>query len=331
MKKQQNLASTPKRTALAPVIAVALAIALLAMPLAGCNSAQPTQKQLSDAAVTFTDDLGSEITVDKPQRVVATLSSFAQTWQLAGGTNLVGLTDDAKTEGNVELPADVQYVGNYDSLNLEAIIALKPDFVILTGAARYKQTDLQEALKSSNINAAYFNVTHFEDYLRLLKTLTDITGRADLYEANGAAVQTKINDITAKVPAAKDGKQPSALFFITESGGARVQNGATMPGRVLVDLGCTNVADTTPSLLSEFSIEGLIEADPDYIFVLPMGNSPDATAANIATLESNPAWENIPAVKKGNYIKVDQEHFLYKPNNHWDESYKIIFDALYSK
>lgn len=57
--------------------AAALAASVLALSLAACGSAEPAA---SDAAtsgaaaqasgVTFTDDLGNEVTVDNPQRVV---------------------------------------------------------------------------------------------------------------------------------------------------------------------------------------------------------------------------------------------------------------------
>lgn len=323
-----------KKVILSKVVACVLAGALSSMMLLGCSKPAPEPEPAIDASaetpqpgpVSFTDSLGNEVTVDNPQRVVTCLSSFAQVWQLAGGENLVGLTEDAQTEGNVQLPADIEYVGNYDSLNLEAIIALEPDFVVLSAAARYKQTDLQDALKGAGINYAYFNVTHFEDYLKMLRVFTDITARPDLYEENGLAVETKIADIIATVPT---DKKPTAVFFITESRGTRIQDGETMPGRILTELGAVNLADVEASSLSEFSIEALIEANPDYIFVLPMGNGPDATAANLAVLEDNPAWAQLGAVQAGNYFKVDQEHFLYKPNNHWDESYQIIFDSLY--
>jgi iron complex transport system substrate-binding protein len=308
-------------------LTLTFALALGAVPLSACITA-PTLD--GPGSYTFTDDLGNRVVVNNPQRVVACLSSFAQTWQLAGGEALVGLTEDAKTEGNVALPSGVQYVGNYDSLNLEAIVALEPDFVILSAASRYRQTDLKEALRASGITIAYFNVTHFEDYLRMLKTFTDITGRADLYAANGTDVQEKIEAIKAQVATfAVTGKKPTVVFFITESRGTRIQNGETIPGRILTELGCTNLADTNASQLTEFSIEALIQANPDFVFVLPMGNNPQAIAANLAVLEGNPAWNTIPAVRNGHYFKVDQEHYLYKPNNHWDQSYQILFDRLY--
>jgi iron complex transport system substrate-binding protein len=336
--------STPR--GLVPVLSAALA-ALLAVsllaPLAACQGGEPAAEEPAAApagniaaagSVTFTDDLGTEITVENPQRVIATLASFADTWQLAGGT-LVGVTDDATTLEGLLLPADVTTIGSYSELNVETIATLEPDFVILSSAPTYKQTEIASALAELGIPAAYFNITHFEDYLRMLKIFTDITGRADLYEANGLAVQTSIDGIEQQAAdastTAANGKQPTAFFIITSVGrGVAVQNSKTMAGRMLTELGVTNLADEYPSLLNEFSIEGLLEADPDYIFVLPMGNDPKAAEAGLkAGLEDNPAWAELRAVKEGRYIYVDQEHFLYKPNSRWAESYQILFDHLY--
>ena len=90
------------------------AAAALALVLAGCGQQEgeapaadaPQQEQQAPEApaaeatapgpVTFTDDMGNEVTVDNPQRVVACMGSFANAWELAGGT-LVGVSDDALT------------------------------------------------------------------------------------------------------------------------------------------------------------------------------------------------------------------------------------------
>ena len=46
-------------------------------------------------------------------------------------------------------------------------------------------------------------------------------------------------------------------------------------GEMLSDLGCVNVADSNASLLEELSLEAILAADPDYIFVVLQGS--DAT------------------------------------------------------
>jgi iron complex transport system substrate-binding protein len=291
--------------------------------------AQTTDAPAAPGPYDFVDDLGKKVHVDNPQRVVSVMPSFAEMWQLSGGSELVGVTDDALTEaGSLKLSEDVALIGLYNAPNLESILALTPDFVLLS-AATPEHVALQEALTNAGIQAAYFKVTHFEDYLRVMQVMTDITARPDLYKQHGTDVQDKIQSIIAKVPV-QSGEKPKALVLITFSRGSRVQSSETMPGQMLKQLGCDNLADENPSLLQDFSIEAVIEQDPDYIFVIPMGNSPEAATANLdAAIEGNPAWKDVSAVKNGNYVLLDQDYFLYKPNNRWDQSYQILYDAIY--
>lgn len=65
--------------------------------------------------------------------------------------------------------------------------------------------------------------------------------------------------------------QPSVLLMITYSGGIRPQSSSSMTGKMLADLGCHNIVDDNPSLLKDFSVENIIETDPDYIFVTLWG------------------------------------------------------------
>ena len=338
-----------------PAVGVMLALAG-ALALGGCTSAPAGSEvasgkgdaeavQPQDAApaaqpaapVTVPDDSGADVTVENPQRVVACMGSFASIWELAGGT-LVGASDDAFTLSGYDLvSADVQKVGDFSNLNLEAILALQPDLVIMTNGTGGRggdssQTELKEALAASGVPTAYFQVTTFEDYLRMLRICCDITGRDDLYQANGQATADRIAAIVDKVPAASADGAPTALVLTTYSGGTRVQASSTMTGAMLSDLGVRNVVDDNPSMLKDFSLESIIELDPDYIFVIPMGDDEEAARKALEDQTAgNPAWATLSAVQNGNYVVLDPHLFQYKPNNHWDESYQVLFDTIYGK
>ena len=49
------------------------------------TDASPSEETDSETAVTFTDDLGRQVTADRPERVVCLIGSFADIWYLAGG------------------------------------------------------------------------------------------------------------------------------------------------------------------------------------------------------------------------------------------------------
>ncbi|HBC99712.1 MAG TPA: ABC transporter substrate-binding protein, partial [Lachnoclostridium sp.] len=120
--------------------------------------------------------------------------------------------------------------------------------------------------------------------------------------------------------------------LITYSGGAVAQNSKTMTGNMLNDLGCKNIADENQSLLKEFNMESIVKEDPDYIFVIPMGNDDTLAMKNLKeSIEKNPAWNGLTAVKNNRYILLPKEKFLYKPNEKWAESYQYLSEILYGK
>ncbi|MDR2035323.1 MAG: ABC transporter substrate-binding protein [Coriobacteriales bacterium] len=319
------------------VSVMALAALLSLSLLAGCQSSGTDEPKAEECAVagpvTFTDDLGNEVTVDNPGRVIATMGSFGKIWELAGGT-LVGVSDDVDTYSGYALSSpEVGRVGDFTSIDLEKVIALEPDFVILTGvstgrAGSASQVDLRETLEASGITTAYFTVTTFSDYLRMLDICTQITGRTDLAATNGTEVQADIDAIVAKVPA--DSK-PRVLLMTTFSGGTRVQNSKTQTGAMLADLGVVNIADENPSLLSDFSLEAVIESNPDFIFVVPMGENAEAAMKSLKEMTTaSPAWNQLDAVVKGNYITLEPGLFQFKPNEKWADAYQELFNYLYA-
>lgn len=329
------------RVALAGALAVVLACATAGC---GCTGGADAEGALpvgdasgyadgsasASAPQVFTDDVGSTVSVDHPTRVVACMGSLAKMWELAGGT-LVGASDDAFANYGIDA-SGVARIGDFSEPSLEAIIALSPDFVIMTSGTggRGKDTSqlgLKEALEASGISVAYFEVTTFDDYLRVLRAFCDITGRDDQYERFGAAVSDRIDEIKAAVPA---GSAPTALVMTTYSGGVRVQDSSTMTGAMLADLGVRNLADENASLLKDFSFESLVALDPDYLFVVPMGNDAEAAQRNLGeTLAANPAWNTLSAVRNGRCTMLDADLFLYKPNERWAESYETLYGCLY--
>ena len=282
-----------------------------------------------EVGYTFTDDLGNQVTVSSHERVVAGMGSFANIWELAGGT-LVGASSDAFSDYHIK--SDAEKVGDFSSLNAETIIALDPDFVILTGANSGRgggvaQTDLKDTLQTAGIAVAYFNVTTFDDYLRMLKTCCDITGDTEAYEENGAEIAKEIDVIKKKA----EGKSAGSVAVLTTySGGTRVQASSTQTGTMLAELGASNITDADKSLLSDYSLESLVKADPDFIFLLPMGDSDEAAQKALKDqTTANPAWNELSAVKTGRVITLDPKLFLYKPNNNWDDAYEELYEALY--
>ena len=102
----------------------------------------------------------------------------------------------------------------------------------------------------------------------MLKICTDITGRSDLYEKNGLDVQKQIEEAEARA----DGSAPTVLYLRTSTKSIQAKTSeGNVCGEILANLGCVNVADSDETLLESLSLEAIMRADPDYIFVTPQG------------------------------------------------------------
>lgn len=275
--------------------------------------------------LTFTDAQGYEVTLQSWQTVVSLYGSFAETWLLAGG-ELAGVTSDAQQERQLALGEDVAIVGTVKEPNLEEILAVQPDFLILS-ADIAAQVKMHDALAEAQIPHAYYRVDTFDEYLAMLEQFCQMTGRQDLYQQNGLAVQQQIDDVLAAV---EGQTAPTVLLLRTFATGAKAKGDDNLAGVILRDLGADNLVTRHESLLEDLSIEEIIEADPDYIFITVMGASEASGLAYLAdTLEANPAWPQLSAVQNDRYILLPKELFHYKPNARWGESYAYLAKILY--
>ncbi|MBR1851913.1 MAG: ABC transporter substrate-binding protein [Lachnospiraceae bacterium] len=276
-------------------------------------------------AVTFTDDLGREVTVTDHDRVATLIGSFTDIWLLAGG-NVVAAANDSWDSLGLELDGSTVNLGAILTPDVEQLIAAQPDLVIAS-ANTEADVEMEEILTQAGITVAYFAVSDFQEYLHMLDICTDITGRKDLYEQNGLAVQEQIETVLARV----DGSAPRILFLRAAASSVKAKGSkGNVCGEMLDALGCVNIADSDNGLLDELSMEAIIAEDPAYIFVTVQGNDTNAAMRNVEELlVSNPAWGALAAVQNGNYYMLDKRLFNLKPNARWGEAYEILADILY--
>jgi len=290
--------------------------------LAGCSKSEATTG--THQGYCFTDDLGNKVVISNPSRVISLFGSYTQVWQLSGG-EVIAATYDAVNERALNL-GDAEIIGTVKEPNIEKIISLNPDFILLSAdiASHIKAAD---TLKKAEIAFAFFKVEQFDDYLKMLNILTDITGRKDLYKKNGTELKNKIDAIIKK--ADKTGTRPSVLYLRAYSTGVKSKGEDDMVGTMLKDLGAENIASKYPSMLENLNTEQIILANPDFIFITTMGQDEKAIEEVKKSVLNNKALKDINAIKNDNVYILDKEHFHYKPNNKWAESYEILYKVLY--
>lgn len=255
--------------------------------------------------------------------VVCLYGSFAEAWLHAGG-QLVGVTEDAITERGLD--TDAQIIGTTKTPNLELILALEPDWVILSEDIA-GQMSAMEVLEGAGIACTAFRVDTWQDYVAMMDVFTLRTGRRDVYENE---VLPMAADIEAIIEKARAQTAPEVLLLRAFSTGAKAKGTDNLAGVMLSDLGCVNLADKHPSLLEELSLESIVMENPEWIFVSIMGSGEEAALSALdATLGQNPAFQALTAVQEGRMVVLPKDLFHYKPNIRWSESYAYLYEMLY--
>jgi iron complex transport system substrate-binding protein len=275
----------------------------------------------------FHDDMGREVSVDSPKRVAALLGSYADIWYLAGG-EICASADDAWEDFDLPLPEDAVNLGMTKELSLEKLFQADPDFVLASSNTK-GNVEWMDTLEAAGIPVAYFEVSDFEDYLRVLKICTDILGTPDRYAQYGTALKAEIDSLIASAQAREN--QPDILF-VRAGSSAKYTKAKTAENHfvcgMLKDLGTFNIAEKAPVLLDGLSTEEILLSDPDFILFTTMGDE-KAGQVYMESLISDPVWQTLTAVQAGRVHQLPKDLFQYKPNALWGEAYAYLIQLLY--
>lgn len=292
---------------------------LIVFLLSACS-----KKAESQDYFVFTDNLSREISVKSHDRTAALIGSLAQIWMLAGG-DVVACPDDGWTDLELDLSEDTVNLGKISKLNLESLIAAKPDF-ILASPNNNQQLTWKDSFDSMKIPAAYLEVYDFDDYLHVLDIFTDMTGRKDLYQKYGESVKAEIDEILKQ----KRQDSTKVLCMLASSAYLKAKNSeSSIMGAMLSELGCINLADSESSLLENLNIEYILKEDPEYIFITQRGDDEEGMKKYVATyFDEYPLFKKLSAVKNGNVYFMDKTLYNLKPNHRWAEAYRGLLEIL---
>ena len=299
---------------------------LLALLLCGCSA--PAEENGAEG-YTFTDDLDRTVTVTSTERVAALLGSYADIWLLAGGT-VCAAADDAWDDFDLPLSEDTVNLGGTKDLSLEALLASAPTFV-LASTNTPQHLEWESALQGAGITVAYFDVSSFDDYLRMLKTCTELTGNEESYARYGESVAAVVEEVTSHSRAAMEEDAATVLVLRASASSIRAKNSeGNVLGELLGDMGCRNIADSDSNLLENLSVESIYLQNPDHIFIVQVGDDAAGMKENLNRFfAENPLWLELDAVKNDRVHYMDKRLFNLKPNAYWGESYIRLEEILF--
>jgi len=305
--------------------ALLAAVMVLALLLTGCGGEQQKAAD-SSTFVTVTDDLGRQVELKaKPARIVVTSASFLEPLEAVGGADLVVGRPDSKTK-MPDYAKDITSVGKVYQIDTEKVLACQPDLVIINKGMNEK---LVEALEGSGIKTLVLDMKSYEDVKREVTMLAAVTGNKDKGEALIKDMDEKIAAVKNSIPA--DKRRVSIIHSTSQ--GLSVQLDGSIAGSVAKMLGWENVASGSKPLeknpdAAPYSIESLVEQNPEIIFVTSMGKL-SAIKASMEETMQGPAWQSIPAVRDKKVYYLPQELFLLSPGIHYPEAVAEMAKCVY--
>lgn len=302
------------------VIGIAAALAAILMVASGCSSSgTPTESDTASTAnVSATDQksegfeikypkslqeqFGESLKMDKtPERIVVMTAGPVMTLYEMG-VDMVAIPNSSITQWPDDLKAE-RLPFSMNEIDMEGIIALKPDLVIIskTNKEKYGNT-----LESQGIACYYVNAgptVQYDD----IKEEVEILGEAFDKKEETDAILKKFTDLETDMAAFKEkngGKTAGILFAYPPS---FMQGSNGYLGDMLEKLGYVNVADKDGQASSnaQLSMEDLIVANPDLLVAVSPQTKTGEDLKNSYEQEfaNNPqTWNQLNAVKNDKVV-----------------------------
>lgn len=283
--------------------------------------------KITDKEITFIDGRRKKVSIDKnPEKTVILFGSFLDIWTRNGG-EMIGMIEPSAWM-DVPNADNIEVVGKRGSISIENIVNLDPDLIIMSSNIP-SDLDLIPALEQIGAQILAIDYTFKEDYFKTAKLFSAINNEEYLYEKEAEKIKKNIQNIINKIP---EENNPSAAIILNTSSKLSLRTANTTIGQMFKDLKIKNIADPNNKKEGnlDFSLETILQKDPDYIFIQTMGSDLDATKSYIESeFESNPAWSSLKAVKKDNYIILPKDLYTYKANHNYQKAYKVLAETLY--
>lgn len=288
----------------------ALCITLLAPVLSACSTDTKSAEPSAPAGggefpVTITHKLGSTTIPATPQRVVALGGADADI-AVALGVQPVAVTKFStgdyspwlKPEINTAEVTLIGDAGGADPVSLEQVAALKPDLIL---AGQYFQIDAQYKQLSQIAPTIAYQQTQLTDgWEEQTKVIGQALGRQDRAQEVIAGVKAKIDEVHRAHPEF-DGKTASYSFNFAPDSIQTINSTKDYAAKFLGSLGPSlspKVTALAGDQGAQISLEQVGTLDAD---VLILAYTSDDLRKS---LENNPVFQSVPAVKDGRYVPV---------------------------
>jgi iron complex transport system substrate-binding protein len=261
-------------------------------------------------AIQVRDDRGVTVTLPSaPQRIVSTLPSLTETvCELGACQRLVGVDRYSNFPASVR---SLPQVGGGIDPNVEAIVALKPDLVLMAVSSR-----AVERLESLGVKVVALEPKSAVDVQRVLGVV------GQLLEARDAQRVWRVID--AGVQAAAQSLPPktkSMRVYFEVNQGPYAAGQTSFIGETLSRLGVQNIITADLGPFPKINPEYVVRANPDLIMI---------GARNADNLAQRPGWAALRAIREKRIcvFSPEESDVLVRPGPRMAEAARIMAQCI---
>jgi len=250
------------------------------------------------APVQATDDTGATVTLAAPAQRIVSLAPHATELLFAAeaGGRVIGVSE---TSDWPPAAKTLPRVGDARSIDLERIIALKPDLVVTWP---YTAPGQVERLRERGIAVFTTDPKTIDGIAADLVRLGTLTGS----EARTLPLASELRARLARLARAHEDKWRLSVFYEIWPAPLFTIGGGHLISQALATCGAKNVFGSLTLPAPTVSVEAVLAANPDAI--VAAGDD----ALRPEWLEEWKAWPSLPAVAAGNLLVVDG-NLLHRP------------------
>jgi iron complex transport system substrate-binding protein len=263
------------------------AVIVLLAGLLGCGTAQSR----AAAGTRLVDDAGDTVSMAAPARRIVSLipATTELLFAIGAGGSVVGRTTWCDYPPGARA---VPSLGDGIAPNVEAVLASRPDLVLLYNSAQ--NAAIAGRLRTLGIPELRLNTDRLADVGRVARLLGRATGRLRAADSVSAVFDTALAHATVET----HGPRPKVLLLVWEQPPMTIGRGSFL-SELVERAGGANLFDDVRSSAGTVSIEAVAARDPDLILT--------TTAA--PTFAERPEWRAVRAVRERRFLRVTGSQF----------------------